>query len=160
MVARINYVIDMYFLRPRTHEDCVTVVSWVPDADALYLFTGPRLSWPLTVDQLSSMEESGLSPWMFVEDGKGGPLGHFDLVIKGEVAKIGRVLIDPEHRGRGLARELINLAIDQARLLGASELQLNVIAGNEPAVRTYLHAGFTELPQVDRPGISVMRRPL
>ena len=150
----------MFSLRPRTFADCEAMVGWVPDAEALYLFSGPRLSWPLTSAQLSAMEERGLSPWMLVEDGAEHPLGHFDLAVGGKVARIGRVIIDPAHRGHGLAHVLISLAIDQARVLCASEMQLNVITGNEPAICTYARAGFTELPHPDRPNVTVMRLPL
>jgi ribosomal protein S18 acetylase RimI-like enzyme len=99
---------------------------------------------------------SGFSAWLLVEDGTHMPAGHFDLTIDGDIARIGRVIIDPTHRGHGLARTLVTLAVEQARSLGASELRLNVIAGNEPAIRTYLRAGFTELPRPDRPDVRAM----
>lgn len=136
------------------------MVGWVPDAEALHLFTGTRLTWPLTAAQLPTMEGDGLSAWMLVEDGTEAVLGHVDLTVDGEVARIGRVLLDPACRGHGLAHVLIGLAIEQARALGATELLLNVIAGNEAAIRTYARAGFVEMPQSDRPEAHVMARPL
>lgn len=150
----------MFSLRPRTFADCEEMTRWVPDADSLYLFTGPRLNWPLTSGQLSAMELTGLSAWMLVEEGDETPLGHFDLVLEGQIVRIGRVIIAPAHRRRGLAHVLINLAIDQAKQLGASEMLLNVISGNEPAIRVYERAGFTELPYSDRPNVTVMHLPL
>ncbi len=41
----------MSSLRQRVDADISTVIRWVPDERALYLFTGPWLVWPLTVDQ-------------------------------------------------------------------------------------------------------------
>ncbi|WRS29968.1 GNAT family N-acetyltransferase [Actinomycetaceae bacterium MB13-C1-2] len=153
-------LLAMFSLRPRMFADCEVMVSWVADAEDLYLFTGPRLSWPLTPDKLYTMEEPGLSPWMLVEEGADSPRGHFDLAIDGKVARIGRVLIDPAHRGRGLAHVLVGLAINQAKLLGASAMELNVVADNEPAIHTYTCAGFTGVPHPERPNITVMRLPL
>ncbi|MGN8025637.1 GNAT family N-acetyltransferase [Microbacterium sp. 22242] len=150
----------MFRIRPRHDADGEIVVGWIPDAEALYLFTGPRLQWPIDAKQLSGMEHPGLSAWILVEEGADSPVGHFDLTVEGSVARLGRVLIDPEQRGRGLAHILTDLAVEQARALGASELRLNVIAGNEPAIRTYRRAGFVELAESERPDVRVMSRPL
>lgn len=149
-----------YYLRARTPVDCETVVGWVPDAEALHLFTGPRMTWPLTSEQLSAMEGNGFSAWMLAEEGTEAVVGHFDLTLDREAARIGRVLIDPARRGRGLAHVLIGLAIEQARELGATELRLNVIVGNEAAIRTYARAGFIEMSQSDRPEVHSMARSL
>lgn len=150
----------MFRLRQRTATDCEAVVSWIPDPDALYLFTGPRLRWPLDAVQLSEMEDAGYSGWVLVEGESTEPIGHFDLAIDREVARIGRVCIDPARRGQGLAHLLVGFAVDRARSLGASELRLNVIVGNDAAIRTYERAGFTTGPQSDRPDVRVMSRAL
>ncbi|QEA29830.1 GNAT family N-acetyltransferase [Microbacterium sp. CBA3102] len=150
----------MFRLRRRTPSDCEAVVSWVPDSDALYLFTGPRLRWPLDTVQLSEMEDEGHSGWTLVEDESDEALGHFDLAIDGEAARLGRVCIDPMRRGQGLAHVLVGCAIDRARSLGASEMRLNVIVGNDAAIRTYERAGFTTSPRSDRPDVLVMSRVL
>lgn len=150
----------MFRLRRRTATDCEAVVSWIPDKDALYLFTGPRLRWPLDAAQLSAMEDAGYSGWALVEDESNKPLGHFDLAFDGEVARIGRVCIDPTRRGQGLAHLLVGFAVDQARSLGASELRLNVIVDNDAAIRTYERAGFTTCTRSDRPDVRSMSRAL
>lgn len=150
----------MFRLRRRTVTDCEAVVSWIPDPDALYLFTGPRLRWPLDTAQLCEMEAAGYHGWTLVEDESNDPVGHFDLAIAGEVARIGRVCIDPTRRGQGLAHVLVGFAMDRARSLGASELRLNVIVGNDAAIRTYERAGFTTSPRSDRPDVRVMFRAL
>lgn len=147
----------MSYVRRRTVADRATVVGWVPDAEALYLFTGPLLQWPLTVKQLADMEQTaGMSAWMLVDGETGSAMGHFDLIVKNHVARVGRIIIDPQGRGQGLAHTLVQLAIEQARQLGATELALNVIAGNEPAIRTYERAGFRSVPGTERPDVLAM----
>ena len=148
-------------VRPRTIDDLRLVVGWVPDADALYLLTGPRLHWPLTESQLSDMEgQDGFTAWVLVGDQSDDPVGHFDLTLHRETAHLGRVIIAPQMRGRGFAHDLVANVIQQARRLGASDLLLNVITGNEPAIRAYKRAGFVNLAQAARPGVQSMTRSL
>lgn len=146
----------MTSIRARNFEDCKTVVGWIPDANALYLFTGPRLAWPLTPMQLGETAENpGQSAWMLLDD-DGRVVGHFDLTLDGEGALLGRVLIAPEDRGRGLAHILVAHARNKAQELGAAQMTLRVIKGNEPAIRTYLQAGFRLEESADRPDVQVM----
>lgn len=147
--------------RPREERDLGMIVGWVPDADALYLFTGPRLTWPLTAAQLRESTDAEGRTASVVVSSSGEPVGHFDLVIDGGVARLGRVIIAPAFRGRGLAAELVALAVREARSAGADRLRLNVILTNTRALRTYVRAGFVEVPGAsDRADMTVMERSL
>ncbi len=146
----------MLSLRQRNADDQRRVVAWIPDAAALFMFTGPRLSWPLNPDQLLAMESDLLGAWMVIDEENNEPVGHFDLRTDNCTAWLGRVLINPSQRGRGLSHVLIRLAIEQARTLGVRQLRLNVIVGNERAISTYERAGFTEIPQSGRADLRVM----
>lgn len=150
------YIRKMFHLRPRTVADCDVAISWIPDAEAMHLFTGTRLRWPLTVAQLTAMQaKPGFSAWTLAADQSQSPAAHFDLTIDGDVAHLGRVLTDPQLRGNGLAHVVVGFAKRQAKSLGASEMRLNVITGNEPAIRTYLRAGFT-MYSSERPNVTSM----
>jgi RimJ/RimL family protein N-acetyltransferase len=48
----------------------------------------------------------------------------------------------PEHRGRGLGRELLDAAIEAAREAGYRKLELEVFPENARAIALYLRAGF------------------
>lgn len=147
----------MISIRQRKNADLDTIVGWVPDAAALYLFTGPRLTWPLSTEKLSEMEsEQNLSAWIGASSSNGRPVGHFDLTQHGETFRIGRVIIDPAQRGQGLAANLVALAVAKSQALGASRITLNVIAGNSPAIRTYERIGFRTSPTSTEPGVLAM----
>ncbi len=143
-------------IRPRSSEDCHLIVSWVPDAEALYLFAGPRLRWPLSLDQLT-LDEHSPEPtaWVVVDAGP-EPIGQFELTMCDGHAHLGRVLLDPIVRGRGLAHDLVRLAVTRARALGATSIGLNVVTGNRPALRTYERAGFVETSRQDAVGFLAM----
>lgn len=55
---------------------------------------------------------------------------------------VGGFGVAPDHRGRGLAHELIGATLDAARGRGLAAVQLEVLTGNARAIRTYARAGF------------------
>ena len=55
-------------LRRRSPADADAVVGWVVDADALYLFTGAQLRWPLRLDDLLAMDHvPGFAAWVLAD---------------------------------------------------------------------------------------------
>lgn len=150
-------MVDMWESRARTDADCETVSSWIEDAEGLYLFTGPRLTWPLQPSDLQVMAETpGLTAWVVVDSSDGTIAGHFDLTLDDRTARLARVIIAPAMRGRGLSHTLVVLAEERASELGATQLSLNVIDGNLPTITTYERAGFRRTAS-ERPGISSMK---
>lgn len=146
-------------LRAREDHDLERIVSWIPDARALYLFSGNRLTWPLTIEQLRGVSESDGPAAYAVVDAAGTLVGYFDLSVADGVARLGRVIVDPATRGRGLSRHVMKLAVAEAHRLGARRLRLTVVSANTPAVRAYRRAGFLAQPPDDaRTGITVMER--
>jgi len=154
-------IADSLRVRARNEQDVLQVVGWVPDAAALYLFSGTRLTWPLTAQQLQSMVGvDGVTSSVVVLP-SGDLVGHFDLAIDASVARLGRVIVNPALRGRGLAITVVHLALAEAQQLGVEVVRLNVISTNEPAIRTYRRAGFTAVAgNPDRAGVIVMERAL
>ena len=59
-----------------------------------------------------------------------------------EVGAVHLLAVHPDHRGRGLAGELVDALIRRARENGKKCLRLDVILGNLPAERLYLSRGF------------------
>lgn len=60
----------------------------------------------------------------------------------GPVGQLGLVGTDEAHRGRRLARSLVELSLQRLREWGASECILATGLDNIPALRTYENAGF------------------
>lgn len=76
--------------------------------------------------------------------GKGVSLAYGALVDG--LLVIESVVTDPDHRGKGLAGEVVGALMDWAREQGASLSCLQVEASNAPAIRTYRKLGYeTEL---------------
>ncbi len=135
-------------LRRFTQGDYPMLISWIPTVEALFLFSGFKTPWPLTEDGLAERaHQSEIFAWSAVSASDPHPqIGHLEIVrTSPTTGRFSRVLIEPESRGKGLARELINAGLDRARALGLDRIDLNVIMGNEPAIRTYTGVGFQML---------------
>ena len=145
-------------VRSREGSDLAVVVDWVPDAEALYLFAASSLAWPLTAKQLADVGAvEGRSSWVLVDAADpSAPLAHGDLTVSGDRARIGRVIVDPARRGRGLGATLVSRIVEEARLVGCAQVDLVVIDGNAPAFRTYEGLGFTYDPASDIDGMIAM----
>ena len=114
--------------------------------------TEKDLLWLLPMDEVSFPE-----PWSFTtwEDELGGRLSHYIAVeqagipvayggfwlVAGE-AQVMRLAVTPEKRGQKLGLFLVDAMLQEAKKLSATEMTLEVRAGNEPALHTYRHLGF------------------
>ncbi|MGY5858471.1 MAG: GNAT family N-acetyltransferase, partial [Candidatus Thorarchaeota archaeon] len=64
--------------------------------------------------------------------------------------EVAMVATHPDYRRRGLARKLVNAAIDHAKELGAKLCVLEVLDVNEPAYNLYRSLGFVHFDSVTR----------
>ena len=128
-----------------------TLASWLRSERDLVQWGGPDLTYPLTDPQLEQMVEEGkMTPparlcWMAVDVAQ-TVVGHVQLALdwKNGVARVARVIIAPEVRGRGHASALLEAVVKQAFSYGAIErTELNVYSWNTAAVRTYNKVGFS-----------------
>lgn len=74
------------------------------------------------------------------------------------------VALEPNHRGRGLSRPLLDRCLEQGKAAGFQQARLEVRAGNTAAVQLYLKTGFTIISEYLGPPFGVpvcsMARPL
>jgi GNAT superfamily N-acetyltransferase len=87
-------------------------------------------------------------------DGQGTPVGLGMLGIRGDRAWITRLGVLPNQRGRGLGQSLMDAMLEAAWSAGCVRIQLEVIAGNDPAHRLFVKNGFEYVRD-----LLVVRRP-
>jgi GNAT superfamily N-acetyltransferase len=66
--------------------------------------------------------------------------------LSSDVGEVKRMYVRPEHRGKGIARELAHLVIDEARARGYTRLRLGTLASMQPAQNLYSSLGFVPIP--------------
>jgi len=87
--------------------------------------------------------------FLFAEAGD-EPVAYGELWLddeEGEV-ELARLLVAPDRRGRGVGRALVRALVDRARSTHPElpDVILRVRPENTPAIRSYLAAGFVDLP--------------
>jgi RimJ/RimL family protein N-acetyltransferase len=146
-MASASPSIDVRALRP---SDLGALVSWHRTADELLQWTGRRFQFPLDKRQLT---EYAATAGEFrhlicaVAPDTGAMLGHAELEVipEHDLGRIHAVVVAPELRGRGIAGALVDwlvaFAFDDLVL---HRLELVTLSFNEPALRCYRRAGFTQ----------------
>ncbi len=87
-------------------------------------------------------EIAGSCSWPFVAVEDGHVIGYVCLMSLFEEAQILNVAVQPGHRGRGIARLLLEQAFRVAREKGAETMALEVRASNAAAISLYEKLGF------------------
>jgi ribosomal-protein-alanine N-acetyltransferase len=77
-------------------------------------------------------------------------VGHAVASIVADIAELQRIAVDPDHRRTGLATQLLDAVVDEARREDADRLLLEVRDDNESAIAFYAARGFEEIDR--RPG--------
>lgn len=120
-------------------------VSDVPAAAALEEAAQPKpWSERLFLDELSAEGRTYLAAEMESLVGFGG------VMVVGEEAHLTNLLVEPESRGQGVGRRLMEALFEAARTAGARHLTLEVRSGNQAARALYASLGLA--PVGVRPG--------
>lgn len=131
-------------LRAPTAADYDVVASWIPDASACARWAGPQVRFPLVASDLPSLLAAPGGGSFCLSEGRDRPVGFGQFWVKapGSV-HLGRIIVSPQERGRGLAKVLCQLLMAEAtRSTGAETITLNVSRDNAAAVAVYAKLGF------------------
>ncbi len=134
--------------------DMSQLISMIPDSRFLLQWAGPKYKFPLDADQLKEtlVKTKGDLPtfqvYKAVQGKSKGTVGHIQLMeidYQSSTCILGRVLIYPDFRGKGLGSEMVRLAVAEAfEKIGLRDVTLGVFNFNTSAIATYKRVGFIE----------------
>ena len=117
-----------------------------------------RAMWPADIPDVMRIERQSFGmPWqestfralmrrpsvsLLTAEADGVVVGFAVLWFSADEGELGDLAVDPEQRGRGIGRTLLDRSIEEARLRGAGTLYLEVRESNEAARLLYESAGF------------------
>lgn len=136
-------------LRAPISSDYVAIASWIPDATAGLRWAGPRLPFPFSASDLPALlavPGGGEFSYCLVDD-SASPCGFGQhWVLQPGAVHLGRIIVAPKARGRGLGWMLCQQLISAAlRSTSATAVTLRAYRDNFTAVELYSSLGFSEV---------------
>ena len=134
--------------------DAETICSWTKSEEDMYKWSANQIArYPFGSQDLISYFENSQVPIVpltaYDENGNEEvPVGHLFIRWPSEdksVIRFGFIIVDPELRGQGAGRKLVELGAEYGRdVLGARVATLGVFLNNPAARYCYEAAGFVE----------------
>ena len=150
----------MLRLRPYKACDADTIVTWIGDEIAFRKWCADRYDhYPISADDINDHYDAVKNDenfYQFTAFDETGIVGHLIMRFTDEEKKIlrfGFVIVDPEKRGRGYGKKMLELAIRYAfEILKTEKITLAAFDNNPDAIRCYKSVGFKEItPEKERP---------
>lgn len=148
-------------LRVPDATDYNTMPGWVPDAAACHRWAGPDLPFPFSGADLPALiAKPGAFSLVLADDNSERALGFGQFwVQQAGAVHLGRIILAPEARGRGLGPVLCKLLMAEAiRVTGAPAVTLKVHRDNPVAHAIYVRLGFIEAPSLSTDAVIFMRK--
>ena len=136
-------------LRAPISSDYVAIASWITDAAAGLRWAGPRLPFPFSASDLPALlavPGGGELSYCLIGDSS-IPCGFGQhWVLQPGAVHLGRIIVAPNARSRGLGRLLCQQLISAAlRSTSATAVTLRAYRDNSAAVGLYSSLGFSEV---------------
>ena len=137
-----------------------TIADWLDSAEATQRWAGPGVPFPLLPERFAQVLELEARPGWALLDEQDQCLGFGQYwMTDAGTAHLGRIIVSPLARGRGLGRLLMQALSAQAmREAGVQRLTLRVYRDNAAAVALYRDLGFQQVDASSTPELLFMQR--
>ncbi|MEP1447894.1 MAG: GNAT family N-acetyltransferase [Paraglaciecola sp.] len=140
---------------PANEQQLLQLKNWFSDHRAMYTWGGPNMTYPISDKTfLKFLTANHINSYCLLNDEQ-QLLAFGQFYRRLEHHHLGRLAVNPKFRGKGLAKILIKLLLEQAySQQPAKGASLFVFRDNEVAYRCYQSLGFieTDYPETPFPG--------
>lgn len=147
-----------YVLQPVQPSQFAVVAGWLDSPEATLRWAGPGVPFPLPAEAFAAALALPSRPGWTLQDADGTCLGfgQYWRTTPGSM-HLGRIIVSPQARGRGLGRELMTaLCAEALRSSAAVQLTLKVYRDNQAAVALYRDLGFVASEDASTPELLFM----
>jgi len=125
-----------------TNNDLESVIKWIPDSRSCMIWAGPKVIFPIELEQLCDALEFDKNHTYSLSDGTILlALGQIRM-FENKRGHLSRIIVNPESRGKGIGRIFCLELINKARKLNCKTISLNVDIDNQVARNLYKKLGF------------------
>ncbi|CCN82488.1 putative acetyltransferase [Vibrio nigripulchritudo SFn27] len=128
---------------PFKPEHAETITTWFRTRDEFLAWGGRVFHWPLTAESICQRsKEENLKFYVLIDDE--APVGFIEINrVSATESRLCRVAVNPDIRGKGVGRKLVEFSMQQIRQDPAvEEVSLAVFHSNTSAKRCYDSVGF------------------
>lgn len=147
-------------LEPVQPRHYAPIASWLDSVAATQRWAGPGVAYPLVPEAFAQVLALAARPGRVLLDEQGDCMGfgQYWLTDPG-TAHLGRIIVSPLARGRGLGRVLMQrLGAEALRPPGVRRLTLRVYRDNAAALALYRDLGFQPVEAASTPEVLFMHR--
>jgi RimJ/RimL family protein N-acetyltransferase len=123
-----------------------TLNNWIDSRETIELFAGYDWKYPLTTSEFEFYKKNNPTKFHFFFRTKDSDsnMGFAEIITQGEnTPRIGRLILDPNLRGKGYGSIFIKELIQEAKqICSSNKVYLYVFEDNTRALKTYLNLGF------------------
>lgn len=117
-------------------------MTWIPDAESCLVWAGPKVRFPLELEQLyQAIEFEKTRTYSLYDNREILALGQIRL-FESDRGHLSRIVVKPSSRGKGIGRIFCQELINEARKLNCQTISLNVVKENSIAISLYTKLGF------------------
>jgi ribosomal protein S18 acetylase RimI-like enzyme len=128
--------------RPVQKEDVYFLCQFPQSAEELF-FLFPKATYPLTPEQLQDAIDQRFDSTVVLWEGLPAGFANFYICKPGEECHIGNVIVDPQVRGVGIGKYLIQTMIDTAfKKHKVREVHISCFHRNVAGLLLYAKLGF------------------
>ena len=132
-------------LRKAQKADLTTIISWIPDELTCKRWAGPKVRFPLNIENLSKdIAFSDNNAYCLTVTKSIVAFGQL-LARENGFLHLARIIVDPSKRAMGYGRLLCNALLKRAARKGYHKISLNVYRDNTFALKLYASLGFREI---------------
>lgn len=130
-------------LRSAVEGDIPELMNWFGSKSELDIWAGPGISFPFDRQSFSEgLKLFELNSYV-LSDHNGAFLGFGQFYLRLARCHLGRLVINPKHRGQGLSQILISKLIEKgSTVLNTKSVSLFVLDHNVVAINSYSKLGF------------------
>jgi ribosomal protein S18 acetylase RimI-like enzyme len=146
-------------LRSLQPADYEAIALWVSDPVACLRCAGPRLTFPVSAAELPALLAVDGGESYCLAEGAATPYGFGQhWVLPPGAVHLGRIILSPVVRGKGLGRVLcLQLVTKAIQCTGANAITLRVYRDNAAAVALYTGRGFAPVESESAEDVLFMR---
>jgi ribosomal protein S18 acetylase RimI-like enzyme len=131
-------------LTPPSDENFIELMSWFSNEYELNIWSGPNFRYPFNLNTFKSDLNVETLKSFSLTSSEGNLLGFGQYYLRLERCHLGRLVVNPNFRGQGIASHLINQLSTLGKLdLHVDSCSLFVLGDNENAIKAYTKIGFS-----------------